>query len=38
MADKYYHGSRNSINDTKYKLQLASMTLKLMKIEILLIE
>ena len=29
MSDKYYRGLRNSLNDTKYKLQLASMTLKL---------
>ena len=28
MSDKYYRGIRNSIDDTKYKLQLASMTLK----------
>ena len=29
MSDKYYRGLRNSLNDTKYKLQLASMTLKI---------
>ena len=29
MSDKYYRGIRNSIDDTKYKLQLASMTLKI---------
>ena len=29
MSDKYYRGLRNIINDTKYKLQLASMTLKI---------
>ena len=28
MSDKYYRGLRNSLNDTKYKLQFASMTLK----------
>ena len=29
MSDKYYRGKRNSLNDAKYKLQLASMTLKI---------
>ena len=29
MSDKYYRGLRNSLNDTKYKLQFASMTLKI---------
>ena len=29
MADKYYRGLRNSLNDAKYKLQLASMVLKI---------
>ena len=29
MSDKYYRGLRNLLNDTKYKLQLASMTLKI---------
>ena len=29
MSDKYYRGLRNFLNDTKYKLQLASMTLKI---------
>ena len=29
MSDKYYRGLRNIINDTKYKLQLASITLKI---------
>ena len=29
MSDKHYRGLRNSLNDTKYKLQLASMTLKI---------
>ena len=29
MSDKYYRGLRNIINDTKYRLQLASMTLKI---------
>ena len=29
MSDKYYRGLRNSLNDTKYKLQIASMTLKI---------
>ena len=29
MSDKYYRGLRNSLDDTKYKLQLASMTLKI---------
>ena len=29
MSDKYYRGLRNSLNDTKYKLQLASMALKI---------
>ena len=29
MSDKYYRGLRNSLNDVKYKLQLASMTLKI---------
>ena len=29
MSDRYYRGLRNIINDTKYKLQLASMTLKI---------
>ena len=29
MSDKYYRGLRNSLNDAKYKLQLASMTLKI---------
>ena len=28
MSDKYHRGLRNSLNDTKYKLQFASMTLK----------
>ena len=29
MSDKYYRGLRNSIDDTKYKLQFAGMTLKI---------
>ena len=29
MSDKYYRGLRSFLNDTKYKLQLASMTLKI---------
>ena len=29
MSDKYYRGLKNVLNDTKYKLQLASMTLKI---------
>ena len=29
MSDKYYRGLRNILNDTKYKLQLAAMTLKI---------
>ena len=29
MSDKYYRGLRNFLNDTKYKLQLATMTLKI---------
>ena len=29
MSDKYYRGLRNILNDTKYKLQLASMNLKI---------
>ena len=29
MSDKYYRGIKESINDTKYKLQLASMPLKI---------
>ena len=29
MPDKYYRGLRNSLNDVKYKLQLASMTLEI---------
>ena len=29
MSDKYYRGLRNFLNDTKYKLQLASMSLKI---------
>ena len=29
MSDKYYRGLRNSLNDAKYKLLLASMTLKI---------
>ena len=29
MSDKYYRGLRNFLNDTKYRLQLASMTLKI---------
>ena len=29
MSDKYYRGLRNSLNNTKYKLQLASMSLKI---------
>ena len=29
MSDKYYRGLRSSLNDVKYKLQLASMTLKI---------
>ena len=29
MSDKYYRGLRNIINDTKYKLQLASINLKI---------
>ena len=29
MSNKYYRGLRNSLNDMKYKLQLASMTLKI---------
>ena len=31
MSDKYYRGLKNFLNDTKYKLQLASMTLKINK-------
>ena len=29
MSDKYYRGLKNFLNDTKYKLQLATMTLKI---------
>ena len=29
MSDKYYRGLKNFLNDTRYKLQLASMTLKI---------
>ena len=29
MTDRYYRGIRNSSNDTKYKLQIVSMTLKI---------
>ena len=29
MSDKYYRGLRNLLNDTKYKLQLASMNLRI---------
>ena len=29
MSDKYYRGLRNSLNYVKYKLQFASMTLKI---------
>ena len=29
MSDKYYRGLRNILNDTKHKLQLSSMTLKI---------
>ena len=29
MSDKYYRGLRNSLNDVKYKLQLASINLKI---------
>ena len=29
MSDKYYRGLRNSLNDTKNELQLASMTSKI---------
>ena len=29
MSDKYYRGLKNFLNDTKYKLQLTSMTLKI---------
>ena len=29
MSDKYYRGLRNFLNDTKHKLQLATMTLKI---------
>ena len=29
MSDKYYRGLRNFLNDTKHKLQLASMNLKI---------
>ena len=29
MSDKYYRGLRNILNDTKHKLQLASMTLEI---------
>ena len=29
MTDKYYRGIQNSMDNTKYKLQLASMTLKI---------
>ena len=29
MSDKYYRGLRNFLNDTKYKLQLVSMNLKI---------
>ena len=28
MADKYYQGVRNSMNDTKYKLQFAADFIK----------
>ena len=29
MSDRYYRGLKNIINDTKHKLQLASMNLKI---------
>ena len=29
MSDKYYRGIRSFIDDTKYTLQLVSMTLKI---------
>ena len=29
MSAKYYRGLRNSLNDVKYKLQFASMSLKI---------
>ena len=29
MSDKYYRGLRNFLNDAKYKLQFAFMTLKI---------
>ena len=29
MSDKYYRALRNSLNDTKHKLQFASITLKI---------
>ena len=29
MSDKYYRGLRNSIYDTKYKLQFTAMSLKI---------
>ena len=29
MSDKYYRGLRNALNDTKYKFQFASMSLKI---------
>ena len=29
MSNKYYRGIRNSINDTKYKLQFTAMSLKI---------
>ena len=29
MSNKYHRGIRNSMNDAKYKLQLASMSLKI---------
>ena len=29
MSDKYYRGLKNFLNDTKYKLQLVSMALKI---------
>ena len=29
MSDKYYRELRNSLNDTKYELQFARMTLKI---------
>ena len=29
MSDKYYRGIRSTIDDAKYKLQFASMTLRI---------